>query len=215
MPLPKPKKGETKKDWDSRCMGNPTMKKEYPDQKQRYAVCSDIWRRKKGNSMEKDKKQSFADAFDEVAGTATPVEIPASACRFNLPEDSLQAAAEDGHDFRMVGVTASKLQHFWWGSLEVDLKGLKPAKKKISALRGHDPDKIVGWYDKFALEEDGWVGYGNFAKSTPDGKEAAELLGEGFPWQGSIWFRPDRVEKVEDGASAEVNGHTLDRKSVV
>jgi len=39
MPLPNKKKGEDPKKFVSDCMGNPTMKKEYPDQKQRVAIC--------------------------------------------------------------------------------------------------------------------------------------------------------------------------------
>lgn len=45
MPLPKPKKGEKENDFISRCMSNKTMKKEFPDQKQRTAVCYDQWRK--------------------------------------------------------------------------------------------------------------------------------------------------------------------------
>jgi hypothetical protein len=40
MPIPKPNKDESKKDFLSRCMENPTMNKEYPDSNQRYAVCN-------------------------------------------------------------------------------------------------------------------------------------------------------------------------------
>ncbi|MGD8707084.1 MAG: DUF2213 domain-containing protein [Nitrosopumilaceae archaeon] len=40
MPLPKPKKGETQKEFMSRCMGDPIMVKEFPDQKQRSAICA-------------------------------------------------------------------------------------------------------------------------------------------------------------------------------
>lgn len=39
MPLPNKKKGQDPKEFMSDCMGNPTMKKEYPDQKQRVAIC--------------------------------------------------------------------------------------------------------------------------------------------------------------------------------
>ena len=39
MPIPKAKENEDKSDFMSRCMGNSTMNKEYPDNKQRYAVC--------------------------------------------------------------------------------------------------------------------------------------------------------------------------------
>jgi len=46
MPIPKPAKGEKEQDFISRCMGNNTMNKDYPDQKQRSAICYSQWRRK-------------------------------------------------------------------------------------------------------------------------------------------------------------------------
>ena len=46
MPIPIPKKGEVKKSFISRCMGNPTMRKEYPDQKKRAGVCYSTWKKK-------------------------------------------------------------------------------------------------------------------------------------------------------------------------
>jgi hypothetical protein len=39
MPIPSPKKSEKQSDFVSRCMGDETMNKEFPDQKQRAAVC--------------------------------------------------------------------------------------------------------------------------------------------------------------------------------
>lgn len=42
MPLPKPKKDETKKEFIDRCMADPVMNKEFP-QSQRYAVCKDLY----------------------------------------------------------------------------------------------------------------------------------------------------------------------------
>lgn len=39
MPLPEKKKDEDSKKFVSNCMGNPKMQKEYPDSKQRVAIC--------------------------------------------------------------------------------------------------------------------------------------------------------------------------------
>jgi hypothetical protein len=39
MPIPKPKKSEDRNKFISRCMGDSTMNKDYPDNKQRIAVC--------------------------------------------------------------------------------------------------------------------------------------------------------------------------------
>ena len=39
MPIPNRKSGEQKDDFIGRCVSNPTMKSEFPDSKQRAAVC--------------------------------------------------------------------------------------------------------------------------------------------------------------------------------
>lgn len=51
MPLPKPNPGETKEEFLNRCMGNDTMNEEFPDSKQRYAVCLNQWKSKEKDSV--------------------------------------------------------------------------------------------------------------------------------------------------------------------
>jgi len=46
MPIPKPSKGEIEGEFVARCMSNSIMKKEYPDKKQRLAVCFSSWKKK-------------------------------------------------------------------------------------------------------------------------------------------------------------------------
>lgn len=45
MPMPKPEPEEGKSDFTSRCMSDETMREEYPDVSQRYAVCQNQWER--------------------------------------------------------------------------------------------------------------------------------------------------------------------------
>jgi len=40
MPIPKPQNSETQGEFLNRCMSNPTMTSEFPDESQRYAICS-------------------------------------------------------------------------------------------------------------------------------------------------------------------------------
>jgi len=44
--MPKPHSGESKDEYVSRCAGAAQMNKEFPDQKQRVAVCYSYWERK-------------------------------------------------------------------------------------------------------------------------------------------------------------------------
>ncbi len=46
MPLPTPKPGEDQSAFISRCMANPTARSDFPDQKQRAAVCHSQFRKK-------------------------------------------------------------------------------------------------------------------------------------------------------------------------
>ena len=58
MPIPSPK-GEPKKNFLSKCMGDSVMGKEFPDEKQRYAVCQSKWKKSQA------KKQPEWKAEDE------------------------------------------------------------------------------------------------------------------------------------------------------
>jgi len=52
MPIPTPNKNEDQNSFISRCMSNKTMRSEYPDQKQRSAICYTKWREKKNMESE-------------------------------------------------------------------------------------------------------------------------------------------------------------------
>lgn len=54
MPLPKPKKDEKQDDFIERCMSNDTMKKEFPDNDQRLAVCFKQWKEKDSEKKESE-----------------------------------------------------------------------------------------------------------------------------------------------------------------
>ena len=65
MPIPTPKPGEEKNDFISRCMGSDVMQKEFPDQKQRSAVCYSKWREHEGveNMVYENIKFKFSSPF--------------------------------------------------------------------------------------------------------------------------------------------------------
>ena len=62
MPIPSPNAKEEKNDFISRCMSNGVMQKEFPDSKQRVAVCHTSWRKKH------KAKKAMRPPFGSVAG---------------------------------------------------------------------------------------------------------------------------------------------------
>ena len=58
MPIPSRKKDEDKQAFVSRCMGDEVIKKDYPDSKQRIAVCL--------NQVKKDTKASILEEVQDT-----------------------------------------------------------------------------------------------------------------------------------------------------
>lgn len=73
--MPKPQKGESKKDFISRCMGYDDMQKY--DQKQRAAICYSYWE----NKSEQVDLGSFTDALLEGIDQATVREAAMEAAK--------------------------------------------------------------------------------------------------------------------------------------
>ena len=124
MPLPKPHKDEEKDDFISRCMGNDTMKDEYPDNDQRLAVCYTQW-------DNKDKKEIDMKNIER---------------RFS-PFAELRVA-EDDKGKRFVGYAAvfEKLSEPMWGFREKIAKGAfsETLNEDVRALFDHDSKYVLG-----------------------------------------------------------------------
>jgi len=63
MPLPKPSKNQKQSDFVSKCMGDPSIIKEFPDQKQRAAICYSQFKRKVKASESLDWEDSMDECF--------------------------------------------------------------------------------------------------------------------------------------------------------
>lgn len=68
MPLPSPRGKEEKQSFIKRCMGDETMKEEFPENKQRVAVCYSQWRKAKNESSFKDKVSKYIKELNLEAG---------------------------------------------------------------------------------------------------------------------------------------------------
>jgi hypothetical protein len=66
MPLPSPKGSEKQSDFVSRCMGTSVMKNDFPDQKQRAAVCYSQWRKAKNKGKSDGTFKDFIDALQNM-----------------------------------------------------------------------------------------------------------------------------------------------------
>lgn len=143
MPMPKPKKNEEKKDFLSRCMGDDVMNEDYPDNKQRYAICNQIWRDKDKDSVDMETKSKKRKSYLEAR--SYPFEV-------RMTEDEAP---------KIVGYAAV------FNQLSSDLGGFKEKIKRgffkdvietddVRALFNHDDNMVLGRTknNTLILEED-------------------------------------------------------------
>lgn len=66
MPLPMPKKNQDHDKWIDSCMSSDLMNKEFPDNRQRYAVCESQWKRAQKKRSEGEETESWDKTQAEI-----------------------------------------------------------------------------------------------------------------------------------------------------
>lgn len=90
----------------------------------------------------------------------------------------------------------------------VDVSGVGGLGRPIPLLRGHDANRIVG-HGVAAVDGGKILVAGTLSAENGDAGEITRLAGNGFPWQASIGLTPTKLQQVNDGASATVNGASI------
>jgi uncharacterized protein YdaT len=100
--------------------------------------------------------------------------------------------------------------HWWWGDLAIDLKGMKFPKGKYPILENHDTSKKIAFMGKPLT--DGALRVNEKTVKFVETEESEEFRKpskQGFPYEASMYAIPKIIEKVEDGAASNVNGMSL------
>jgi len=113
MPIPEPKKQEEKRKFVSRCMGDSVMKKEYPDSKQRAAICiGKASSQQKSTDILSSVVKILSVSIEEELGFAERVTLS----NFVLPEMDqyidIDLEEEEGEiSFENLGIAAYRYEH--------------------------------------------------------------------------------------------------------
>jgi hypothetical protein len=168
------------------------------------AIKAHLQRHRKAIGMGDEKKQS----------QSMPVDINAlHIMDQGTPEFELSESSDGVRKFRMVGYSGKVIRgHWWWGNLAIDLSGGTFSKPKFPILRDHLSNMELGFSKKPKISnEEGLV----FTEKevtfleNEDVDKFVENSKKGFPYQASIAALPTVIERVEEGESVKVNGHTL------
>jgi len=186
VPLPERKKGEKRDEFVQRCMGDPTMVREFPDAEQRRAVC---------------EKQAVTQAGGELNFFSEPGALTIEAA----------AAGAEGKPrlprFTMVAYTGGPMRIGEWRyPVIVDLAGLFIPSQARPIRFGHDMTAGVGHTDSIRVEDGKLLAAGVVSRDTAAAREIVASARNGFPWQASIGASVEQFEFVRESQTVIVNG---------
>lgn len=148
-------------------------------------------------------------------GKMTEQQLPKGALRFTDQGCHAHVELAEGDQqvpkLRMIGYSGGVIKgHWYWDNLAIDLDGVKFSGSKFPVLENHNTDRKVAVIGKPVIE-DGKLKAPENAKflSTEASQEFQQLSAEGFPYQSSIYAKPTNIERIAEGAKAEVNGFTM------
>jgi len=153
-----------------------------------------------------------------MSTTAIPKTAPRTACyvrdcvTFELlaPSDPQQPTVR--REWRMLANTGKVMQR-WWGDLVLDLDGAK-FSQRLALLLDHVPEQRLGYSTKVERTSRGIEASGRMLKNELSAQVLSES-GEGFPFQASLMAVPTRVQELDQGEEAQVNGQTVTGPCVI
>jgi len=134
---------------------------------------------------------------------------PLSACVFNeRTEVQFAEGGSESNDFKILGYTGKiMLGHWYWGNVAFDLSGLKFYKARLAVLEHHFETSRIGFTTKQEIKKE--VSFEGQFLDSENAQQMKKDLKAGFPMEASLFVEPSVIERVMEGSSVKVNGHTL------
>lgn len=141
----------------------------------------------------------------------TTKSVPIDALKFAGGAGSVSVKGDDkDKKLRIVAYSGGIIpNHWYWGNLAIDLKGLKFPKKTYPVLEEHERTRKIAFIEKPDISENKLIAEDGTFVDTEASREFQALSAQGFPYQASIYAIPTVIESVTKEASVVVNGLTM------
>lgn len=146
-------------------------------------------------------------------------DIPKEALTFSSSAITFQYEEEaDTPKFNMIGYSGKTIpNHWYWGNLAINLKGMQFDKDRYPILEDHDTSKKIAFTSVPSIEQ-GQLAVTQDFVTFLDTQEAKTFLAnskKGFPYQASIYAVPTKTTRLGKDESIEVNGFMVDGPGTV
>lgn len=137
-------------------------------------------------------------------------QIPVGACLFRLQNvdlEHVEPLVEGGaatRKFKGNAHTGEPFSDLWHGQAIVDLESLKIPRQDVPVLKDHHTE--IGFTEKLTVGENGLEVEGVLLGVNKLGRETIAFLDAKMPFQMSVYVPPERIQVLDEGEEAEVNG---------
>jgi len=151
----------------------------------------------------------------EVTMTKEKLKMPQSALQFMDHEcfAKMETGDSDKPKLKMVAYSGKPIKNHWyWGQLVIDLDGMKFSKGSFPILENHMMDRKIAFSNGKPVVKDHQLSIDPDKVQFVDtecSEEFQKLSKQGFPYESSIYGVPSNIERLDEDASAEVNGFTM------
>ena len=174
MPIPSPSKGEDQNSFISRCMGDGVMGKEFPDQKQRSAVCYSKWKEQVNPMIVENKKLKFD-------------------CPFSVVTEGLEEKVDPSRvKIKGTMIKATTSRNGWTYKMD-ELQSAKFSGNVISVDHSDSIKDVVGEFTP-TVTEDG-IDYEGYVRNTPYHPGIVELARSGLLKHVSVEVIPREMKR--------------------
>lgn len=226
MPIPKPKPNETESDFIGRCMSNPTMVSEYPDEDVRAGVCYSQWEGKTIN-MERHAMKKL----DVVTSRTKLVDSPnllafAKECNIEIDDNTelvrkfyeTEVSSRDVKEAEQAIISYVSTNQLDRDREIVVASGidLKEFRKNPVVLFSHDyrnlPIGMAQWI-KVDSDKKSLIAKTKYANHD-EAQKIYEYRKDGFPLGESIGFIPKNVVYKEDFDKLDIEKLNIEKKDL-
>ena len=147
--------------------------------------------------------------------------IPASACMMIAGELNVEATSENSktRKVRLQARSGQPIEHGFWGKVVHDLSGMRMHKNRLPIDYAHNDAEVLGYLNHFETESGDLVVSGALTPFREDDRASEVIfkMDNGVPYEASIFFGGDgiKLQMLEDGEMAEVNGYDFDGPGII
>ena len=147
--------------------------------------------------------------------------VPKAACMFagGQVEIGSNGAGAKSAPIKLKARSGDSIEHWYWGKVVHDLTGMRVHKPRLTIDYAHNDNEVLGYLNHFDVSGGDLMASGALTPWREDDRASEVMfkMGEGVPYEASIFFGGDgiKIEEVGEGMMQTVNGRAFEGPGII